>query len=328
MRMLPRALALAPLAVVACATDLPDAPDPADGAESATFEFPELEIEVPSPEVLFRVPPSPTYVPDTPGKPSLWQARSGAASLYLYGAIDADDAALDARAGEAYARAEEIVLGTDHEGADAAQVRALAARYGTLEPPDSLESLLPAETWAQLVAALARGGRSVESFRSMQPWLASLALAGDGLAATEGEADALTLRPRGGGDAKPVVGLETPESRFRTLAALPLPVQTRLLRETLAPAGDSPVAPASVVEAWRRGDAGALSALLDPPDREAALLYEQLIYRPNERMAARLDAMATDGKPRFVALSLIHLVGERGVPALLAGRGYRVERLE
>jgi uncharacterized protein len=71
----------------------------------------------------------------------------------------------------------------------------------------------------------------------------------------------------------------------------------------------------------------ALAAPVEAESPERALLVEHLVYRPNEEMAQRLFEMAIDGKVRFVAVGILHLVGERGIPALLAQRGFRVSRL-
>jgi uncharacterized protein YbaP (TraB family) len=45
-------------------------------------------------------------------------------------------------------------------------------------------------------------------------------------------------------------------------------------------------------------------------------------------MADRLFQIGIDGKRRFVAVGILHLVGERGIPALLGQRGYRIESVE
>ncbi len=44
-------------------------------------------------------------------------------------------------------------------------------------------------------------------------------------------------------------------------------------------------------------------------------------------MAARIDALHGDGKRVLVAVGALHMTGERGLPKLMAARGYTVERL-
>jgi uncharacterized protein YbaP (TraB family) len=44
-------------------------------------------------------------------------------------------------------------------------------------------------------------------------------------------------------------------------------------------------------------------------------------------MAGRLHQFAKDGKTRFVVVGAGHLVGDQGIPTLLAERGWQVERV-
>lgn len=328
MRASPRPVALACLLAVACASDAPP-PQPLD--------LPALHIPIPDPGVEFRPPPSETWSPGTPGEPGVWRAEGPEGSFTLLGSIhlgDARTADLGQRVEEAWQRSDELVLEIDLGAATPAETLALAARYGTLEPPTTLESIVSPQTWALLRDALERAGQPEEPVQSLAPWLAALALTGgaflaDGLDPAQGVDERLRARARGTdgaeGGGKPVVGLETLESQIRALASLPLAAQERMLRDALDPA--HAMSPSSLVEAWRRGDVDAFASLLEPQSPEEEILYERLVYRRNREMAARLDTMARDGKERFVVVGLLHLVGDRGIPALLAGRGYTVSRL-
>jgi hypothetical protein len=55
--------------------------------------------------------------------------------------------------------------------------------------------------------------------------------------------------------------------------------------------------------------------------------YASFFWRRNAAMAARLVELARDGKTRFVVLGAGHMLGEQGIPALLAQRGFVVERV-
>ena len=46
-----------------------------------------------------------------------------------------------------------------------------------------------------------------------------------------------------------------------------------------------------------------------------------------EKSAARIDSLHASGQPVFAAVGSLHLVGRLGLPALLAERGYKVERV-
>ena len=83
-------------------------------------------------------------------------------------------------------------------------------------------------------------------------------------------------------------------------------------------------------EAWERGDEARLEELLFRPlteEPEFASLYERLFFERNRKMSEKLGELASDGRTRFVVLGAGHMLGDRGIPALLAGRGFEVEPL-
>lgn len=276
-------------------------PSPEDYA-LPPLEFPTPEIDVP----LFELAVG-----------SLWLAKSPIGSFYLFGSVlrnrESEHAAFGPEVEAAYAASHEVVREVDLASTGSAEVNALLLRYGTLKRPVTLRSRVSRETWSQLEQRLARTGRSTREVESMQPWLVSFALASPGslvsaLDPLPGIADPVRILPHSG---KPVVALRTIESQFQMLASLPRDVQDLLLRSALREEGqdgiDPPLASGS-------------------PERKA--LYEHLVYRRNERMAERLRQIGVDGKVRFVEVELIHLLGERGIPSLLAQHGFKVSRLE
>ena len=45
-------------------------------------------------------------------------------------------------------------------------------------------------------------------------------------------------------------------------------------------------------------------------------------------MAARIAELARDGRTRLMVVGAAHMLGDRGIPALLEGRGFEVEVIE
>src|SRR5258705_10495477 len=54
---------------------------------------------------------------------------------------------------------------------------------------------------------------------------------------------------------------------------------------------------------------------------------ERMLFGRNESMAQRLASLARDGKLRFVVVGVGHMVGARGIPALVRDYGFRVDRV-
>lgn len=156
----------------------------------------------------------------------------------------------------------------------------------------------------------------------------------------------LLLQPAGGGQlpldlalylngrslGKRVDGLETVAEQLAALDSLSLADQTRMLRELLERPAAADDYVARLVEAYLEEDLRAMETLMEAgfpggPDSERAQeqFGETFLYRRNERMAERIDALLRREKA-FVAIGALHLAGERGVLRLLERRGYTVTR--
>ena len=53
----------------------------------------------------------------------------------------------------------------------------------------------------------------------------------------------------------------------------------------------------------------------------------RLLDARNPGLAERIDALHTSGQRVFAAVGSLHMIGRTGLPALLARRGYTVERI-
>ncbi len=80
--------------------------------------------------------------------------------------------------------------------------------------------------------------------------------------------------------------------------------------------------------AWRRGDDEALARILlgRIDDPEFAEFYERSLFDRSQRMADRIAALSGDGKTRLVVVGAAHMLGDRGIPALLLARGFEVRK--
>jgi hypothetical protein len=52
-----------------------------------------------------------------------------------------------------------------------------------------------------------------------------------------------------------------------------------------------------------------------------------VLNRRNAGMAGRIEGYLKSGETVFIAVGMLHLLGEKGLPALLRKRGYRVEKV-
>ena len=186
-----------------------------------------------------------------------------------------------------------------------AQLRAACA------PPDMLGAMAPEMVGALLVMMSARR---------------------DGLDASYGIDPALAHLARR--EKKTVVSLETPELQLKLMRSSSATDLRKGLEKVLSDLEQGRARPLllRVAQVWAEGRADELERYPEWCDcanteRERATLKAMLDDR-NPAMAARIDALHAEGKTVFAAVGSLHLFGPAALPALMARRGYRVERIE
>lgn len=273
-----------------------------------------------------------------PERALFWEVRSGEgdATLYLLGSVHVGDGRplmLDAKLAEAFASAEELVVEVDLAEVTPERVMRFLASDGMLAPEEQLSQLVSPETLALLRDFAAQHGLDAALVERLEPWAISLlviegSLREAGYEGAYGVDQWFLTRAKESG--KPVVGLESVEFQLGLLADLSQEHQERLLRESLlaaAPGGGGLEKVESILDAWERGDAEALERLAHAElaeDPSLAPFYEATYFARNESMRDTLERLMADGRTRFCVVGSGHLVGARGIPALLAADGHRV----
>ena len=215
---------------------------------------------------------------------------------------------------------------------DAASEREFAAA-ARLPPGHTLAQLAGPEAFERVARVLGnRYGVPHDAVLSMKPWAAYLTL-GQRLSAGGDIVDALLLRQalRLG---LPVRPLETVQQQIDALDAVPLPALLTLL-DALARDHDAAQARVpALIDAYLAQDLAAIRraeeapAAADPELRAPlAALIAQLVDRRNALMVASL-APELEAGGAFVAVGALHLHGERGLLALLAQAGWRVQGID
>ena len=132
---------------------------------------------------------------------------------------------------------------------------------------------------------------------------------------------------------KTVLSLETPELQLALLKGEPQMAQESLARglEQLERAQARPML-LRISDIW---DQGRIDELMryeqwcDCADTEAdRAALKRLLDDRNLPLAERIEALHAAGKRVFAAVGALHMIGPTGLPALLAKRGFTVERIE
>jgi uncharacterized protein YbaP (TraB family) len=110
------------------------------------------------------------------------------------------------------------------------------------------------------------------------------------------------------------------------LDGLPAKLQTEILMQAIDEAAEVDELIGPMLEAWRAGDEAGLEKSLEEDFDGYPELADALIYRRNARWAQQVSGMLQGDEDVLVVVGAMHLVGDRGLPALLEKRGFRVER--
>ncbi|RDI97930.1 TraB/GumN family protein [Dyella solisilvae] len=266
-------------------------------------------------------------------QPGLWVVRQGEATIYLFGTVhllpsDANwtSPALDKALTDSQRLSIEIV------DDDSQSMQALVMQHG-LDIGHPLSTKLDDRDMQRLEKAAedAKVPGGAASLQPMRPWLAALTLTvaplvQAGMDPSQGVDKRLKARMQEAG--KPVDGLETSEMQIRMLADLPESMQLDFLRQSFRDVADGPAKMRELVDAWRRGDTGAIAKVEDEDlRRESPMLYQRLIVERNEAWAKTIAERLKQPGVSFIAVGAGHLAGPDSVQEQLHKLGITVTRL-
>ncbi len=264
-------------------------------------------------------------------EPALWEVTGGESTVWLFGSVHLlpeGGFTIGDELADALDDAERICLEIDTGAQDEAATSAVTLARAIDPEGRDLFELLGSDA-DEVRAAAEDADVPLEALAMFEPWFAGLtvsvmALQAHGYDVQHGVEQIIQAEARDAGT--PTCGLETLDGQLGLLDGLPDTLQKEILMQAIEEAGDIENLIEPMLEAWRRGDESGLEQSLEDDFEGYDDLAEALIYRRNERWAAQVSKMLEDDEDVLVVVGAMHLVGDRGLPALLAERGYRVAR--
>ena len=266
---------------------------------------------------------------------TLYRIRHPHGTAWLFGTIHVgtpDFSSLGPQVTQAVIGASRIALELDVR--DDAGFQSALQKYGMYPGDETIDTHLSAATLAQLQIELNRAGLALSRVSRMKPWLLANLLVGLQLerAGYErqngGESLLLALAA-----SKPLHELESADYQMSLFDGMSSAEQEQYLREQLAELSDGDMLRKSreLIAAWANADGDgqerALKESMEENSLSADFMRRTLLARRNPEMATRIEGLLKEGEDAFVAVGLLHLLGDNGVPALLRQRGYEVEKL-
>lgn len=264
-------------------------------------------------------------------EPALWKVTGGKSTVYLFGSVhllpeggftvrgDLEDALEDA---------DRVCLEIDPGATDeAATASVTLARAVDPDGRDLFELL--GDDADRVREKAADAGIPLDALAMFEPWFAGMmvsvmALQSHGYDAQHGVEQVIEAAAKEAGKAR--CGLETLDGQLGMLDGLSADLQKEILMQSIDEASDIEAKVEPMVSAWRAGDERGLERSAEDDFDGYPELAQVLIYDRNARWAGQVSEMLAGDEDVLLVVGAMHLVGDRGLPALLEKRGFRVER--
>jgi uncharacterized protein len=268
-----------------------------------------------------------------PIRPAMWKVSDADTTIYLFGTIHLlpkDLAWQTPKMIEAMRASQGLVLETVMDK-DPQKTGAIMAQLGMSPDLPPLLDRVPPSKRDALKRVADRSGVPLQVLDRFESWAAALTLASAGMkdlpVSPEYGAEAVLSR-RFVGDSKTVMGLETPAQQLGYFDGLPESAQRRFLESIADDDSNAQEEFDAMIKSWTAGDVKKIALTFDDELKLSPELTDVLLRKRNANwtqwIAARMEKPGTI----FVAVGAGHLAGADSVNAMLAKRGFRVQRLQ
>ena len=264
----------------------------------------------------------------------LWKVTTPAGrSLYLAGSLhllSSEYYPLAPAFDERFAEADLLVEELDMAEMAAPASQMLMLQRGMMPAGQTLESVLAPDTLEAVKSKAAELGLPFAPLQLFKPW--ALALTLQGMEWQKAGYDAnLGLDKHFYDLAKAknlgVQGLETLDFQIAQFDGLSMPLQDRMLAESLKEMATASAQVGEMARAWKAGDAVAIEKIVLADLKSEPQMYDRLLVARNRTWLPKLDALLTRPKPAFVVVGAAHLVGPDGLLAAFKAKGYTVTQI-
>jgi hypothetical protein len=274
--------------------------------------------------LLLAAAPAPvaqrTATTPTQARPALWTVHGPKGTAYLLGSIHVLPPQMQwrtPRIDAALRAADVFVFEIPMGDAQKTEIQEFIKQNGMLPPGTALPSLLTPEARKDYVAALDLTHVPPELLTPMRPWLALLMLD----AGLDKQVYAFALK-RGGATFR---ALETPEQQLRLLMPEDQSLEVQEFDAGLKELLNETLSVDDLIKAWAAGDVAKLNQLMNSGFKENPRAEKTLFEDRNRAWVGQLGSMLNQPHVFFVTVGTGHLVGPKGVPALLRAEGYKVD---
>jgi uncharacterized protein YbaP (TraB family) len=265
--------------------------------------------------------------------PALWIVHSAAGSAYLFGSIHILPPNIDWRSQpveQALAASDVFVFEAPLGDSGKEQAAAFIQANGTLPAEVALPSMLDDSARSDYRAAIELTHVPPERLTHLRPWLAALVMEGQLAHTMHYSSDSGVDRQvwaYATTQKKPVETFETVDEQLRLLMPKDRKLEIEEFDASLKELNTDANEVGELVDAWKDGRMNQVAHLMNAGLKNSPGAMKLLIDDRNARWITRISAMLTQRRTYFITVGAGHIAGPRGLPALLAARGYRVEQI-
>jgi uncharacterized protein YbaP (TraB family) len=268
----------------------------------------------------------------SPSQGFLWEVKSGKNKMFLLGSIHIGDwelYPLRKEIEESYAQSTHLVVEVDITKSDPAKTQQTIANVGMFKEDMTLKQTLDTKRYATLYEFLNPFGIKEGALDMYKPWFVSVQL--EGLKAMKNG-----LNPQFGIDSyyiakaqkdkKTIVELETAEQQLTLLSGGSIEDQKKALDYAIDHIHED--RSKEMLAIWKKGDEAGATKITEQARIADPQAYKKIFDARDQAMAEKLVTALQSTTPAtyFVVVGAGHMIGARGIDALLQEKGFEVIR--
>jgi uncharacterized protein YbaP (TraB family) len=265
----------------------------------------------------------------------LWKLSQEGRTLFIQGSLSygtADMYPLPESVMDTFGGTNVVVIASELDVGESLSKSPSATARGRYVDGSTLQNHVKPVTWERVLELAKSLNITEETLAAQKPWMAALTLKNAALKEA-GYDDKMSVDKtfsKAAETQKPIIEIDSVDNQVAAYDALPDTAQEQLLLRALYEADGRNNYFKSLAEAWKKGDSNAVEAVLGEgidglPKPDKAL--ETAAADRNKAFADKIYELTGDGRTYFVILDAKHLVGTKGVLALLQGKGFSLTQL-
>ncbi len=262
-----------------------------------------------------------------------WSVKAKKANLYLLGTVHMPVTTGDLSLGEgieaAYRGSRRVVFEADPEELGHDDVRRALTAAGMYKAGDSLKRHISKKTSDLLEQRAKKAGIPFRTLEAYKPWFCAVTVSGASLkkmGLDPGQGMAARFYGRARSDGKDMVFFETSGYQIDLLSEVLSERQEEVLLQALKEIRVIEKMSSEMQRAWHSGDSARIEEICGMSLKEYPEIRETLFDERNSRWVSRISDLAGMEGDSFIVVGAAHLVGEKGVVALLKKKGYVITR--